>query len=59
MTTEAQKRANANYRKRNVKQVTVPFYPSEADLLEFLDQQGGRASYLKRILREKMEQETK
>ncbi len=45
MATEAQNRANAAYRKKNVKQVCIRFYPSEAPLLEYLDTKGGRASY--------------
>lgn len=52
MQTEAQKRAVANYRKRNVKYVTVPFYPTEKTLFEWLDNQGGRASYIKRLILE-------
>lgn len=55
MATEAQNRANAAYRKKHVKQVNVKFYPSEAPLLEYLDTKGGRASYLKKLLREDME----
>lgn len=55
MATEAQNRANAAYRKKNVKQVCIRFYPSEAALLEYLDTKGGRASYLKKLLREDME----
>lgn len=56
MESEAQKRANAKYRRENTKVVAVRFYPSEMDILEFLDKQGGRASYIKAVLREKMEE---
>lgn len=55
MTSEAQKRATANYRKHNVKSVTVPFYPSEKEIFDWLDAQGGRASYIKRLIREDFE----
>ena len=54
-TSEAQKRANAKYRKHNVKNVTVAFYPNDKDIFEWLDSQGGRASYIKRLIREDME----
>lgn len=57
MQSEAQKRANANYRKRNVKNVSVPFYPGDMDVLEWLDIKGGRASYIKGLLREQMKKE--
>lgn len=57
--SEAQIRANANYRKRHVKTVTVPFYPGDADLFEWLDPQGGRATYIKRLIREDLERNKK
>ena len=59
MTSEAQKRASANYRKRNVKNVTVAFYPNDREVFEWLDSQGGRASYIKRLIREDMERARK
>ena len=54
-TSEAQKRANANYRKRNMKNVTVSFFPADKDIFEHMEQQGGRSSYIKRLIREDME----
>lgn len=53
--SQAQLKANANYRKHNVKHVSVSFFPSEKDIFEHLDAQGGRASYIKRLIREDME----
>ena len=58
-TSEAQKRANANYRKRHVKNVTVAFYPNDKEVFEWLDAQGGRASYIKRLIRDDMERASK
>ena len=58
-TSEAQKRASASYRKRNVKNVTVAFYPSDKELFEWLDSQGGRASYIKRLVAEDMEKKNR
>ena len=55
MTSEAQKRASAKYRKRNVKSITVAFYPNDRELFEWTDSQGGRASYIKRLIAEDME----
>ena len=37
--SDAQKRARAKYEKEKVKQVMVRFYPSENDILEFLESQ--------------------
>ena len=54
-TSQAQLRANANYRKRHVKTITMSFYPADKDLFEHMEKQGGRGSYLKRLIREDME----
>lgn len=53
--SEAQKRANERYRKQNVRQATVRFYPSESDLWEHLQAQGNKAGYLKELIRRDME----
>lgn len=53
-TSKSQLKANANYVKRNVKQVNVRFFPSEEDIFKYMDSQGGRASYIKRLIREDM-----
>ncbi len=53
--TEAQKRAQENYRKKSVKQAAVRFYPAEADIWEWLQAQENRAGYIKRLIREDME----
>lgn len=53
--TEAQKRATAKYLKNNVKRVAVAFYPAEAELWEWLEQQPNKAGYIKRLIREDME----
>lgn len=54
-TPQSQLKANANYIKHNVKQVSVRFFPSEEDLFQHMDSQGGRASYIKKLIREDME----
>lgn len=54
MLTEAQKRANAKYKKEKVKQVVVTFSPVDADLYEWLCKQDSKAGTIKRLLREEM-----
>lgn len=54
MATEAQKRAQRNYRKK-VKQVVVGFTPQEADLYGWLCEQPAKATYIKGLIREDME----
>ena len=49
------KRAQSRYRREHVTQVMVKFYPGDADLLAWLDAQGARATYIKRLIREDME----
>jgi hypothetical protein len=53
--TEAQKRAQEAYRKKSVKQATIRFYPTEADIWEWLQAQENRAGYVKSLIREDME----
>ena len=45
-TSEAQKRASAKYRKNNVKAIMFNLYPSDKDLLEFLESKKNRSSYI-------------
>lgn len=56
MLTEAQRRAKARYEKESVKQKVVRFYPTERDLVEWVDGCGEPfATYVKRLIREDME----
>ena len=43
-TSEAQKRASAKYRKNNVKAIMFNLYPSDSDLIEFLEGKENRSS---------------
>lgn len=52
--SDAQKRARAKYEKEKVKQVMVRFYPSESDILEFLELQDNKAGYIKELIRKDM-----
>jgi hypothetical protein len=53
--SKAQLEANKRYRKNNVKNITVAFYPADVDILAYLDSKGGRSSYIKKLIREDME----
>lgn len=55
MISEAEKRAQAKYRKTKVKQVQTAFYPAEHDLYEWLNQQESKAGYIKNLIRHDME----
>jgi hypothetical protein len=47
-------KATDRYRKENVKQVIVRFFPAERPLLEHMDAQGPRATYIKRLIADDM-----
>lgn len=57
MVTEAQKRANAAYRKKSVKQLTMRFYPSDEDeeMYAWLKSRENTTEYLKELVRADME----
>lgn len=55
MTSDAQKKASAKYRKNNVKQVPVAFYPADADIYAWLAGQPNKAGYIKGLIRADME----
>lgn len=57
MVTEAQKRANAAYRKKSVKQLTMRFYPNDEDeaMYAWLKSQENTTEYLKALIRADME----
>lgn len=48
--SEAQKRANAKYRKK-MRQITVRFSPNEMDLYEHIKTQPNVAGYIKELIR--------
>ena len=58
MASEAQKKANAKYRKEKMKQVVVTFSPRDTDLYEWLSAQPSKAGTIKRLLREEMHRST-
>lgn len=48
--TDAQKRAKAKYNEK-VTKVTIEFYPTDADLLQKLQEQTSKQAYLKDLIR--------
>lgn len=50
MSTEAQKRAKQKYQKK-LKRITVEFYPTETDLIEQVEKQPQKQTYIKTLIR--------
>lgn len=48
--TEAQKRAKDNYRKK-CKKITIEFYPTETELIEHIEKQPQKQTYIKDLIR--------
>lgn len=57
MVSDAQKRANAKYRREKVKQVVVRFYPNDEDeaIYAHLKAQPRMGEYVKRLVMDDME----
>lgn len=55
-TTEAQRKAIAKY-KQKVKKITIDFAPTEADLLEHINKQPKKQTYIKNLIRADIERE--
>ena len=53
MLTEAQKRAKEKYRKKG-KRLMLQFYQSEQDMIDHLEKQSAKATYIKNLIREDM-----
>lgn len=59
MATDAQKAARDKWNRENKKTVTVGFYPADADLLEWLNNQPQKGAYIKALIRKDMERNSK
>ena len=57
MTSEAQKRAIQKYKAEKVKKVLLEFYPTETDLVEHLEKQRKKQTYIKNLIRADMKKE--
>ena len=54
MKTEAQKRAKKNYLKKG-KRIVLDLYPSEQDLIDHIEKQSKKQTYIKDLIRKDME----
>lgn len=54
MISEASKRAKAKYAKEKTKRVVVAFYPPDAKILAWVNQQPNKAGYIKDLIRQDM-----
>lgn len=53
--TDAQRKAALKYRKAKTKTFTLTLYPSDADIIEWLDAQSQKARAVKAAIRKAME----
>lgn len=53
--TDAQRKAALKYRKEKTKTFTLTLYPSDADIIEWLDAQTQKARAVKAAIRQAME----
>lgn len=53
--TEAQRRAALKYRKEKTRTFTLTLYPSDADIIEWLDKQEHKAKAIKEAIRKEIE----
>lgn len=56
--TEAEKRAKKKYLAKG-KRLTIDFYPSESDLIEHIEKQPQKQTYIKNLIREDIARENK
>lgn len=54
---ESAKRAKAKYKAEKVKTITIEFYPTETDLIEHLNRQDKKQTYIKNLIREDIKKE--
>lgn len=55
VASDAQKRANEKYKKESVVRKVVQFYPTDSDLLAWVESRGNVQGYIKQLIREDME----
>ena len=54
MVSEAQKRADAKYKKEKTHQLAIRFFPKDEELWNHLQKQPRKAEYIKRLIRDDM-----
>lgn len=55
MQTDAQRRAALKYRKEKTRTFTLTLYPSDSDIIEWLDKQTQKAKAVKDAIRKEIE----
>ena len=55
MVSDAQKRAEAKYKKESTHPFTMRFFPADEELWQHLQKQPRKAEYVKRLIRQDME----
>lgn len=53
--TDAQRRAALKYRKEKTRTFTLTLYPSDADIIDWLDRQEQKAKAIKNAIRKEIE----
>ena len=53
--TDAQKRANAKYRKEKMKQIVISFSPNEMELYDHIKAQPNMSGYIKQLVQTDMD----
>lgn len=59
MATDSQKRARDKYNREKTKCVSIRFFPSDMELLGWLDEQPSKAGYIKDLIRADMEMKSR
>mgnify|MGYP006991727809 CR=1 FL=1 len=54
---EAKRKANKKYKASTVKRLLLEFYPTDADLLEHINKQPKKQTYIKDLIRKDMKGE--
>ena len=57
MDSESQKRAKAKYKVEKVKKILLEFYPTDAELLEHLEKQEKKQTYIKGLIKKDLKNE--
>lgn len=56
MVSDAQKRADAKYKRDKTHQLAIRFFPKDEALWQHVQNQPKKAEYIKRLIRQDMEQ---
>ena len=51
---DAKRKANKKYKASSVKRISIEFYPTDADILEHINKQQKKQTYIKDLIRKDM-----